>query len=66
MASSVSQTSPASRNSWDQPSGVARGGRGVPDAPPGRGLPQLAGLMFWLTRKVLSGSYCALARASRS
>ena len=38
----------------------------APDASPGHGLPQLAGLMFWLTRKALSGSYCALARASRS
>ena len=25
-----------------------------------------AGWMFWLTRNTLSGSYCALTRASRS
>ena len=35
--------------------------------PPGQVLARYAaGAMFWLTLKTLSGSYCALTRASRS
>ena len=34
--------------------------------PPGYSARASAGAMFWLTRKTLSGSYCALMRASRS